>query len=71
VVADAVHENIAAVDLAGGIARQDPVLGADVLWGARALVHVEARWTTHLVDAFEAGVSSLRAPLAEPAGSAP
>jgi hypothetical protein len=71
VVADAVHENIAAVDLAGGLARQDIELGADVLWGARALVHVEARWATHLVDAWAAGVSSLRAPLAEPAGSAP
>jgi hypothetical protein len=71
VVADAVHENIAAVDLAGGIARHEPALTADVLWGARALVHVEARWGAHLLDAWEAGLSSLRAPLAEPAGSAP
>ena len=38
VEADAVHENIAAVDLAGGLARQEPALGPDVLWGARALV---------------------------------
>ncbi|MQA17771.1 MAG: iron-containing redox enzyme family protein, partial [Pseudonocardiaceae bacterium] len=33
VEADAVHENIAAVDLAGGLVRQDPRLGGDVLWG--------------------------------------
>ena len=74
VEADAVHENIAAVDLAGGVARHEPELTADVLWGARTLVHVEARWGAHLLDAWEAGVSSLRAPQAEPgalpAGSA-
>ncbi len=75
VVADAVHENIAAVDLAGGLARQDRALGADALFGARALVHVEAAWSRHILGAWEAGVSSLRAPLperaAQPAGSAP
>ena len=74
VVADAVHENIAAVDLAGGLARQEPALAADVLFGARALTHVEARWARHLMDRWEAGVSSLRSPLrargAAPAGSA-
>jgi hypothetical protein len=63
VVADAVHENIAAVDLAGGLVRQQPDLCADVLWGARALVAVEARWAAHLLTAWEAGRSSLRAPL--------
>src|SRR3954467_13120269 len=67
VVADAVHENIAAVDLAGGLVRQQPELCADVLWGARALVELEARWAAHLLDAWEAGRSSLRAPLAQAA----
>jgi hypothetical protein len=67
VEADAVHEAIAAVDLAGGLARQQPALTADVLWGARALVMVEARWAAHLLDAWEAGRSSLRQPLAQPA----
>ena len=65
VEADAVHENIAAVDLAGGLVRQDPALAADVLWGARALVELEARWARHLVEAWEAGRCSLRAPLEE------
>ena len=59
--ADAVHENIAAVDLAGGLARQQPELAADVLWGARALVDVEARWAGRLVDAWQAGGTALRA----------
>jgi hypothetical protein len=63
VVADAVHENIAAVDLAGGLVRQQPDLCADVLWGARALVALDARWAAHLLEAWEAGRSSLRAPL--------
>ena len=42
--ADAVHEPIAAVDLAGGLARQEPELAADILWGAAALIELEARW---------------------------
>jgi heme oxygenase-like protein len=64
VEADAVHENVAAVDLAGGLARQEPALAGDVLWGARALVDVEARWARHLLDAWEDGRSSLLVPLA-------
>jgi hypothetical protein len=67
VVADAVHENIAAVDLAGGLARQSPELCADVLWGARALAAVEARWAAHLLDCWADGRSSLRASLQEAA----
>jgi heme oxygenase-like protein len=59
VVADAVHENIAAVDLAGGLAAHDPALARDILWGARALIAVDGRWTHHVMDAWEAGVSSL------------
>jgi hypothetical protein len=67
VEADAVHENIAAVDLAGGLARAEPAVAADILWGARALVAVEARWAAHLLDSWAAGRTSLRAPLAAPA----
>jgi hypothetical protein len=63
VEADAVHENIAAVDLAGGLARAEPALTGDILWGARALVELEARWTRHLFVAWDQGVSSLMDPL--------
>lgn len=63
VEADAVHENIAAWDLAGGLAAAEPELAADILFGARALLQVEALWATHLMDAWERGESSLRAPL--------
>ncbi|MEA2283299.1 MAG: hypothetical protein QOK21_3906 [Solirubrobacteraceae bacterium] len=65
VTADAVHENLAAVDLAGGLARQQPELAADVLWGARALVDADARWARHLLGAWEAGRSALRVPLGD------
>jgi hypothetical protein len=64
VVADAVHENIAAVDLAGGLARQDPSVVPDILWGAAALVELERRFARHLLDSWAAGRSSLRVPLA-------
>jgi hypothetical protein len=60
VEADAVHESIAAVDLAGGLVRDEPALAGDVLFGACALLHVEARWAAHLLDAWQRGDSSLR-----------
>ncbi len=66
VEADAVHENIAVVDLAGGLMRQEPEVAGDVLFGARALIEVEGRWARHLLGSWEAGRSSLRVPLAEP-----
>ena len=61
VVADAVHESVAAVDLAGGLGKQDPRLGADVLWGAKALLAIDGQWARHMVDAWTNGESSLRA----------
>jgi hypothetical protein len=64
VVADAVHESVAAVDLAGGLAKQDPRLGADILWGARALIEIDGRWARHLMSAWEGDSSSLRPALA-------
>jgi hypothetical protein len=64
VTADAVHESIAAVDLAGGLARQEPELTPQILWGARALIALDARWGTRVLDAWEEGRSSLLVPLA-------
>jgi hypothetical protein len=59
VEADAVHENIAAWDLAGGLARCEPALSADILRGAGALLALEARWAHHLLDSWAAGRGSL------------
>jgi len=63
VEADAVHESIAAVDLAGGLAAQEPALAGQILWGARALVLVEGRWAVHVLGCWERGEPSLLAPL--------
>lgn len=59
VTADAVHENIAAVDLAGGLVSQEPAVCASVLWGARTLDHLERRWADHLLSCWREGRSSL------------
>ncbi len=67
VVADSVHENVAAVDLAGGLAEQEPGLAADILWGATALRELEGRFAAHLLSSWERGETSLRAALVEPA----
>jgi Iron-containing redox enzyme len=60
VEADAVHEQIAAWDLAGGLAAVEPSLASDVLFGARALLVLEARWAGHLLAAWERDERSLR-----------
>lgn len=65
VEADSVHENIAAHDLAGGLAAQEPELTGDILWGAESLLVLEARWAATLLAAWERGESALRRPLAE------
>jgi hypothetical protein len=63
VEADAVHENIAAWDLADGLARAEPELAPDILFGARALLALEARWGEHLLGSWGRQQSSLRKPL--------
>ena len=60
VMADAVHEAIAAADLAGGLAARDPAVAGDVLWGAAALAELERRFAEALLGAWTAGRSSLR-----------
>ena len=62
VEADAVHEQVAAWDLAGGLANAEPRLAADILWGAAALLELDCRWARHLLDAWERGESSLLGP---------
>jgi Iron-containing redox enzyme len=66
VTADAVHENIAAVDLAGGLAAQEPELAPTILWGASALAFLESRWAGHLLGRWAAGESSLLGPSGGP-----
>jgi len=66
VTADAVHENIAAVDLAGGLTQSEPGLRHDILFGARALVELDRRWAHALLDAWGENRTALHE--REPAG---
>jgi hypothetical protein len=59
VEADSVHEQIAAHDLAGGLARQDPTLSSDIIFGARSLLFIESLWARHLLENWDQGRSSL------------
>ncbi|MEH1095128.1 iron-containing redox enzyme family protein [Micromonospora sp. CPCC 205739] len=60
VEADAVHEQIAAHDLCGGLVRTEPGLAVDVLFGAAAALAVDRLFAAHLLDSWAAGSSSLR-----------
>ena len=60
VEADAVHEAVAAHDLAQGLAVAEPDLVSDILFGAAALLRLEARFASQLLDRWAAGASSLR-----------
>ncbi|NHT18250.1 iron-containing redox enzyme family protein [Cellulomonas sp. IC4_254] len=64
VEADAVHEQIAGRDLAGGLVEQQPALRDDVLFGAAACLAVDGRVGRHQIERWTAGESSLRRPLA-------
>jgi hypothetical protein len=69
VEADAVHEALAAHDLAGALAEQDPALAADIIFGARAMLLLDAVGAVRMMGAFEADESSLLRPLATHAGA--
>jgi hypothetical protein len=64
VEADAVHENIAVWDLADALSRAEPALADDIVFGARALLELEARWAEHLMACWNRGETSLLAPVA-------
>jgi hypothetical protein len=63
VEADAVHESIAAWDLADGLARTEPAVARDILFGAKSLLAVEARWAEHLLTAWKRSDTSLLRPV--------
>jgi hypothetical protein len=59
VEADSVHEQVAAYDLAQRLCIDQPELTADVVFGAEALLALEADWSRALLRSFNAGASSL------------
>jgi hypothetical protein len=60
VEADSVHENIAAYDLAGGLARSEPELAPDIIFGAKAMLFLEDLFARNLLDSWDEGTTSLR-----------
>ncbi|MCM3660521.1 iron-containing redox enzyme family protein [Georgenia satyanarayanai] len=63
VEADAVHEQIAARDLAGALAEDRPELTADIMFGAAACLAVDGAMGDRILQAWKAGTSSLVRPL--------
>jgi hypothetical protein len=64
--ADAVHEQIAARDLCGGLLDDEPELAADVLWGAATCLGLDGRNADHVLAAVAGHRSALRVPVPEP-----
>ncbi len=60
VEADAVHEQIASVDMCGSLVAEDPSLTGDVLFGAVCSLALDGLAARHLLGAWEAGRSALR-----------
>lgn len=60
VVADVRHQDVALHDMVGGLLDDEPLLGGEVVFGARALATVERLFAQHLLDSWAAGRSSLR-----------
>ncbi len=57
--ADERHAQIAHDQLVAGLIRVEPELGADLLFGAAALLMLDQRFTAHLLSAWANGQSSL------------
>jgi hypothetical protein len=64
VEADSVHENIAVYDMAQGLAVGEPDLAGDILFGVAALLDLDARFASHVLERWERGSTSLLEPLA-------
>lgn len=60
VVADELHQEIARRHLAGGLAAGDPLLAADVMFGARAIMATEEQFARHLLGCWAQDRTSLR-----------
>jgi hypothetical protein len=62
VEADSLHEQIAANDMAGSLATQDPSMAPEILFGARALVLLDELWARRVLGAWRKSASSLIEP---------
>lgn len=69
VEADAVHEQIAGRDLAGGLFEAEPALLEDIYFGAAAALALDAMSTQRTMDAWDSGDTSLLVPIPPPPDS--
>lgn len=60
VVADSLHEQVAAYDLCGCLASDEPELTQDIVFGAAVCLNVDARFADHVLGNWAEGKSSLR-----------
>jgi hypothetical protein len=60
VVADERHEQVALDEMVRGLIEQEPFLGGEVVFGARALAAVEGAFARHILDCWQRGATSLR-----------
>ncbi len=59
VEADAVHAMIAAHDMAGALAQDEPGIARDIAFGANALITLDAAFARHVLAAWASGRSTL------------
>jgi hypothetical protein len=59
VTADALHEQLAAHDLCGGLAEAEPELTEDIMFGAASSLYIDCRFAQHVLSRWEAGQTSL------------
>lgn len=59
VTADALHEQLAAHDLCGGLAEAEPELTEDIMFGAATSLYIDTRFAEHVLGCWAAGQSSL------------
>ncbi len=73
VTADALHEQLAAHDLCGGLAEDEPALAGDILFGAATSLYLDSIFAQHVLGRWQDGQSSLyksSATVQEPVGVA-
>lgn len=59
VAVDAIHEVVALEQMVAGLVADEPDLAGDVVFGAKAVMHIEGRFAQSLLGAWAAGRSSL------------
>jgi heme oxygenase-like protein len=62
VAADALHEQIAAHDMCGGLAAAEPALTEDIVFGAAVCLRLDGRFAEHVLESWRSGESSLSVP---------